>query len=83
VTAAVTVLVAAGLVAALGYGAASGFDALEVVVLAVAGALGALGIAVARRANSGRTTPARCGECGGLVSPSAPYCKHCGAPRRP
>lgn len=42
-------------------------------------ATGALAIAIARRSDRGLASPARCAECGGLISPNAPYCKHCGA----
>jgi hypothetical protein len=82
VTAAVVVLVSAGLALALAYGLARGFDALSVVLLISLSGLGALGITVARRARAGTVMPHACVECGGVVSPSAPYCKHCGAPLR-
>ena len=39
---------------------------------------GALAIAVADKARSGAVQPASCPECGGLISPNAPHCKHCG-----
>lgn len=80
VTAAVVVVVVAGMGVALATAVGRGFDAAAATILAVAAALGALGIAVARKAGGGRVGPARCASCGGLVSPNAPYCKHCGAP---
>jgi hypothetical protein len=80
VTAAVSVLVGAGLLAALAAGLGGGFDAVAIVLFAALAAVGALGIAVARRSTGGGAGPARCAGCGGLVSRAAPLCKHCGAP---
>lgn len=42
--------------------------------------IGGLAIAVARGKDKGMTAPAQCTACGGLMSPNAPYCKHCGEP---
>lgn len=75
----VTVLVALGIALVVAVGAAGRIDAYGVVILVLIGAVGALAFAVARKSESGRVQPALCGECGGLVSPHAPVCKHCGA----
>lgn len=79
-TAWVTGIVAAGVSLALVVGAGRGFDALSLTILVGIVALGALAIAVARRAGTGIVGPGRCEGCGGLISPNAPVCKHCGAP---
>jgi hypothetical protein len=81
VTALVTALVGAGLAVALGATVGGGLDRVGAVLLIVTGAVGALGIAAARRASTGAIAPRRCPECEGLLSANAPYCKHCGAPR--
>lgn len=81
-SAAVTVLVLIGIALTLALAVGFGLDALGGSLLALIAAFGALGIAVARRARSGRVAPRACHECGGVVSSHAPYCKHCGAPRR-
>ena len=62
-------------------GVTQGFDATTVVLLVLALGVAAMGLAVARRFSSGKVAPAQCAQCGGLVAPSSPYCKHCGAPR--
>lgn len=79
-TLAVSALVAVGIAAALAAGLSAGFDSVALVLLAGLVAVGALGIAVARRSDGVAARPARCRACGGLVSRGAPYCKHCGAP---
>ena len=68
-----------GIALVLGLALASGVDATGGVILALIVVLGALGIAVARKSATGAVQPAECPSCGGLVSPNAPYCKHCGA----
>lgn len=78
-SAAVTVVVAAGLVVVIALSLTRGVDAVAIVLLVLIAAMGATGVAVARRANRGSVAPASCPECNGLVSPHAPYCKHCGA----
>ncbi|MFN2489788.1 MAG: hypothetical protein ABR529_08650 [Actinomycetota bacterium] len=80
-TGVVIVLVAAGLVAIGLASLGGGIDVVALVIIVLTVALGALGIAVARKAGRGAVAPARCAECDGLVSPNAPYCKHCGAPQ--
>jgi hypothetical protein len=58
-----------------------GFDATTVIILAMALGVAAVGLGVARKFASGTVAPAQCPECGGVIAPSAPYCKHCGARR--
>lgn len=72
-------IVSAGVLVAVAAGMSGGFDVLSIVILVLIVAMGALAIAVARRTGQG-VRPAVCSECGGLMSPHAPYCKHCGAP---
>ena len=48
-----------------------------IVILIAIVAIAALGFAALRRTAS--ISPERCGECDGVVSAHAPYCKHCGA----
>ena len=76
----VVTIVLFGLGLALLLGVVYGFDAAAVSMLLALVLLGALAIAVARGKERGMTAPARCGSCGGLMSPNAPYCKHCGQP---
>ncbi len=78
-TAAVTVLVVGGIAVVVALGLAAGFDSTALVILAFILVLGLLAVSVARKARSGAVEPHHCRECGGLVSPHAPYCKHCGA----
>lgn len=79
--AAVTVLVVLGLTVALALGIATGFDTTGVVLFALLALFGVLAIAVTRRSGGGAVSPGICEHCGGLLSPNAPYCKHCGEPR--
>jgi F0F1-type ATP synthase assembly protein I len=79
-SAAATALVVAGVVLAVVLAARSGLDPLGAVLLSLIVGLGALVIAIARRASRGSVAPERCSRCGGLVSAHAPYCKHCGQP---
>jgi hypothetical protein len=78
VTFPVTAIVVAGVTLAIVTGISRGFSATSAIILALIVAFGTLGIAVAGRAGSGKVSPTRCEECGGLMSPNAPYCKHCG-----
>jgi hypothetical protein len=79
------VIVAARVVVLLGFAAvaalaaANGLDAGGVAIAAIVVAVGLVALAAGRRIRSGAVGPGRCGSCGGLVSPHAPYCKHCGA----
>jgi hypothetical protein len=80
---AVLALVLAGIALAVGLGLAAGLDIAAVVILGTLIAAGVLAVAVARRSESGAIAPASCSECGGLLSPNSPYCKHCGALTKP
>lgn len=77
-TRAVIGIVIAGLVMALILGYRVGFDATALVILVILLAVGAVAVVVARRSEAGTARPAACSFCGGLLSPNAPYCKHCG-----
>lgn len=79
-SAATTILVSVGLLLALALGLARGFDTTGLILFGLLAVFGALSISAARRARSGGVMPARCSKCGGLVSPNAPYCKHCKEP---
>jgi hypothetical protein len=72
-------IVVAGLVVAAALAIAVGLDATGTIILALILATGALALVVVRKARDGIVSPSQCPECGGLVSPNAPYCKHCGA----
>ena len=61
-------------------GSSYGWDAIAIELFFGLAVIGALAIAVARGKDKGMTAPARCASCGGLMSPNAPYCKHCGEP---
>ena len=77
-TGAVVALVVLGIAVTLALGIAVGFDSTAVIIFGFLIVFGALAVAAARKARSGTVTPGHCPECGGLVSPNAPYCKHCG-----
>ena len=72
-------IVGLGLAFIAGLAVAFGLDSTGVVIVALLVGAGWLAIAVAKRSGSGTVAPAECAACGGLVSPNAPYCKHCGA----
>ena len=55
-------------------------DATGLIILSLVIGVGLLGIALVSR--TGRVRPEVCSRCNGLISASAPYCKHCGAPTR-
>lgn len=74
-------IVAAGIALALVLGVSKGFDATSLTILALIVAVGAVSIAVADRSERGTVAPARCDACGGVLSPNAPFCKHCGERR--
>ena len=61
------------------FGAGYGFDNVAITLFFGLVLIGALAIAVARGKDKGTTAPATCASCEGLISPNAPYCKHCGA----
>lgn len=72
-------LIIAGIAFAVVLGLDRGFDAVSVLILVLVVALGGLGIAIVLRANESSVEIGRCPECGGVISPHAPSCKHCGA----
>ena len=76
---AVVVLVVLAEAVALVLGFATGFDTTAIVILVLTIVAGAFAIAVTSKAQFGNVGPAHCDTCGGVVSPNAPYCKHCGA----
>ena len=78
-SAAVTALVLVAVVFVVSVGIVAGLDAYAAVILGLILAFGAVALAVARRSRSGAIGPALCPECDGVVSPNAPFCKHCGA----
>lgn len=74
---------AAIFVAGLGFvgvisAAGGSYGLVEVMILAFVLALAGLGLTMLFRSNS--VAPAMCSNCGGVISPNAPYCKHCKAP---
>lgn len=73
----VTGFVVLGLVAMILLGLGLGFDGGSVVILILAGGVGWLAIAAAKKATAGSVAPRRCPSCGGLLSPDSPICKHC------
>ena len=77
---AVRIVVLLGFAAVAALAVANGLDAAGVVILGIVVAVGVVALAASRKIRSGAVTPGRCESCGGLVSPHAPYCKHCGAP---
>ena len=78
-TRAITTFVVVVLVNALVFGYMYGFDSTAIAILCALVVVGGLAVAVARGRDKGLTAPATCVSCGGLMSPNAPYCKHCGA----
>jgi hypothetical protein len=75
-------IIVAGVIVAFVLGLVAGFDAVGIVIFSLIVLVGALGVAAVARFSSGDVAPAKCKECDGLISPNAPYCKHCGAPTR-
>lgn len=73
-------IVVAGIALSTAIGAAAGFGLVSVILLGVIVACGALVIAIVTKSRTGAVGPAACSRCGGLISPNAPFCKHCGAP---
>ncbi len=74
-------IVVTGIGVSIALAVAGGLDVTGAVILALVIAVGGLAIAVARRSAAGTVGPATCSSCGGVVSPNAPYCKHCGTER--
>jgi hypothetical protein len=80
----VTIFVILSIVEAVLLGVGIGFDVAAISILVTMVALGILAVVIARKSETGTAVgPATCGSCGGLLSPNAPYCKHCGAPMEP
>lgn len=77
----VTAFFAVGLAAMVGLGLARGFDSTMLILLLFGLGVAVMGVAVARRFSAGAIEPAQCTQCGGVLAPSSPYCKHCGALR--
>ena len=77
--AATITIVVLGLTLSAALAIAAGVDPTGVVIFGFLVAAGVLAIAVARKSGSGAVKPAECPACGGLISPNAPYCKHCSA----
>lgn len=76
---AVIVLVGVAVTFVVSVGLVAGLDVYAAVILGLILAFGTLALAVARRTRSETIGPAQCPKCDGVVSPNAPYCKHCGA----
>ena len=74
-------IVVAGIAVALALGVRQGFDPTSVTILVLILVVGGISIAVADRSERGAVGPAHCDACGGVLSPNAPFCKHCGARR--
>jgi len=83
VTAVAVAIVAAGIALTAAVGAGSDFGVATLILFVLIVACGVLVVAIARKSKGGSVTPARCTRCGGLISPNAPFCKHCGAPAAP
>ena len=78
-SAAAIAIVVLGLAVATGLAVAVGLDTTGAIILGLLFGMGLLAVAVVRKSDAGSVHPAQCPECGGLLSPNAPYCKHCGA----
>lgn len=76
-TAAVASFVGFGILAAVLLGLGVGFDRGAYVILGFIIAFGLIAVAATRKARAGLVRPRPCPNCGGLISPNAPYCKHC------
>ena len=76
---AVVTFVITGVVAAILLGIGVGFDPTAYLILALIVLTGLGAVMIARRWKAGLAGPSRCSECGGYISPNAPYCKHCNA----
>lgn len=79
-SAAAITLVILGIALVVGIAFAAGGDIAVVFYVAPVVLLGVVVIAAAVKMRSGAVQPDECADCGGLISPNAPYCKHCGAP---
>ncbi len=74
----VVAIVVAGIAFALALTINGKVSTASVVTLVFLLAAGAFALGVARRSTSSSVGPAVCHECGGVISPHAPSCKHCG-----
>ncbi|HYI44208.1 MAG TPA: hypothetical protein VE174_01930 [Actinomycetota bacterium] len=54
------------------------FSFVELLLVSVVIGFALLALGVIRQARHAQ--PATCAECGGVISPNAPTCKHCGEP---
>lgn len=73
-------IVLGGVVGAVLLGIGMAFDVTALVILAFIVVVGGVGLGAAVKMRKGTVQPAICPNCGGLVSPNAPYCKHCHEP---
>lgn len=78
-SAAAIAVVVTGIALVVSVAFAAGRDAALVLYVAPVVLLGVIVIAAAVKMYKGRVGPSECERCGGLLSPNAPYCKHCGA----
>ena len=74
-------IIGAGIALTIALAFAAGMELAVVFYVAPIVLLGAVAVGVAVKTRGGMVRPAECSECGGLISPNAPYCKHCGAVR--
>ena len=72
-------IVVLGVALAVALAVTRGLDVTGGLMLGLLVGVGVLALAVVRKAGGSGIAPATCRECGGVVSPNAPYCKHCGA----
>lgn len=79
-SAAAIALVVAGIALVVSVAIAAGPDLASIFYVAPVVLLGIVVIAVATKTRAGGVHPRECPNCGGLLSPHAPYCKHCGTP---
>ena len=68
-----------GVVAVVALALGNGLDAKGGALIAGICGLGLLVLGAGRKMREGTVQPRACDACGGLISPNAPYCKHCGA----
>ena len=73
-------LVILGIAMVVSIAFAAGEDIAVLFYVAPVVFLGVVVVAAALKMRAGSVRPAECDSCGGLISPNAPYCKHCGAP---
>lgn len=73
-------IVAWGVLGAILLGIGMAFDVTALVILALILLVGGIGLGAVAKIRKGTVEPGICPACGGLVSPNAPYCKHCNEP---